>query len=138
MATHLSPGGVMVRPARRAVNGSSGFEQELLVLRGEKGLQFVTQAGVALQSGVGVDDREGGLPCLLDAVTVAAKRRQLEVAETFLAGVHDRAFAAQLQILLREFEAVRRLDQSVDPRGRSLLDRRHQPAARRASAAPDA
>ena len=69
---------------------------------------------------IAVKNRERVLACLLDPVTVAPQRCQLEVASTLLPFAHDRAFAPQLKIDLGKFEAVGRVDKGLEARLRDL------------------
>ena len=86
------------------------------VLRAEEQAQLVEQDRMIVQKRIGIDDLERGLTSKRDQLAVTPQRGQLQVVATFLSSVHDRAFAAELEIDLGQLEPVGGRDQGLDAR----------------------
>src|SRR6478672_11033302 len=84
----------------------------------------------------------GQRPCLLEQSSVGAQPGEAELGQAGLARAEQLALAAQLEILLRELEAIRRLDERLQPLagvvGQLLFGPRDEQAVRLLGSAADA
>src|SRR5689334_4741653 len=100
----LTPGTLRAR-ARCRAGRQSRLEEEFDGVA-EELADLVAQLGVAGEVGVAVEDLLGDRPRVEDDLLVARDAPELEVAETRLPFPEDLTRAADLEVLLREREAV--------------------------------
>src|SRR4051812_41236016 len=74
---------------------------------------------LVVERAVCVDERPRSLARALEQLAILAQARELQIAEARLSRPEQLPLAADLEILLRELEAVRRRDERFEP-----LDRR--------------
>src|SRR6478672_425399 len=108
--TAARSGSGRARPRSPTHASSSGLD----ILAGEDPLDFVVQRALV------VDERVGDLPRALEQLAVRAQAREPEIRDARLPRAEELALAADLEILVRELEAVGRRDERFEPRQRRV------------------
>ena len=86
-------------------------------MSGSGGWAGLWEAGVDLvgERAFDVDERAGGLARTLEERAVGAQARELQIGEPGLARAEQLPLAADLEVFLRELEAVRRRHERLQP-----------------------
>jgi hypothetical protein len=91
------------------------LEEELPVVVVHQETDLFGQIRMASQDRVGVNDLEGDRAGEADQILVPSQGCQLEIGRALLAGPEDGPLTAQLEIDLRQLEAVRRALERLEP-----------------------